>query len=171
MLLLSRAAERAEKNRPSRRRDAHKDMWAVADTFGDVLDSIALPFPTQHRGGDGGVGAGITEALHHQAGVARRMREQQDSEDMAAEPSDIDHSAPAAATGLEVGSPPVCGRAYLTNQATIYSPPLRGVRGLSDRCPKGTPALGLLTRFSFRGLILHGGSSIEFYVYAIDLPW
>ena len=96
-LLLSRAAERAEKNRPGRPRDVHKDMWAVADTFGDVLDSIELPFPTQHRGGDGGVGAGITEALDHQAGVARRMREQQDSEDMAAEPSDIDHSDPAAA--------------------------------------------------------------------------
>ena len=96
-LLLSRAAERAEKNRPGRPRDVHKDMWAVADTFGDVLDSIELPFPTQHRGGDGGVGAGIAEALDHQAGVARRMREQQDSEDMAAEPSDIDHSDPAAA--------------------------------------------------------------------------
>ena len=72
-------------------------MWYVADTFGDVLDSIQLPFPTQHRGGDGGVGAGITEALAHPAGVAERMREQQDSEDVAAEPGDIDHSAPPAA--------------------------------------------------------------------------
>ena len=96
-LVLSRAAERAEKSRPGRPRDAHKDMWSVADTFGDVLDNIQLPLPTKHRRGDGGVGAGITEALEHQAGVAERMREQQDSEDVAAEPSDIGDSAPPAA--------------------------------------------------------------------------
>ena len=69
-LVLSRAAERAEEGRPGRPRDAHRDMWSVADTFGDVLDNIQLPFPTQHRGGDGDVGAGITEALDHQADVA-----------------------------------------------------------------------------------------------------
>ena len=38
-LMLSRAAERAEKNRPGRPRDAHKDMWTVAGIFSDVLDS------------------------------------------------------------------------------------------------------------------------------------
>ena len=59
--------------------------------------------------------------------------------------------------------------AILCNQTS--PPALRGDRGLPDRCPKGTPALGLLTRFSFRGWILHGDSSIAFYVYAIDLPW
>ena len=49
------------------------------------------------RRGDGDVGTGITEALEHQAGVAERMREQQDSEDVVAEPSDIGDSASPAA--------------------------------------------------------------------------
>ena len=70
-------------------------MWAVAETFGSVLDSIALPFPTQHREGDGGFGAGITEALDHQTAIAKRMRDEQDTEDVAAEPRDIEDSEPA----------------------------------------------------------------------------
>ena len=72
-------------------------MCSAADIFGEVLDNIQLPFPTQQRGGDLSVGASITEALEHQAGVAERLREQQDSEHVAAEPSDIGDSASSAA--------------------------------------------------------------------------
>ena len=91
--MLSRAAERAEKNRPGRPRDAHKDMWTVADTFSDVLDSIQLPFPTQSGRDDGGIGANIADALDRQAAVAECMRAQQNPEDVAAQSSDIGVSA------------------------------------------------------------------------------
>ena len=37
--MLSRTVEREQKGSAGRPRDAHRDMWAVADIFGDVLDS------------------------------------------------------------------------------------------------------------------------------------
>ena len=86
-IVLSRKIERAEKGRSGRCRDTHKDMWAVADTFGDILDSIQLPFPTHDCRGDGGIDADIAEALEHQAGIAEHMKQQQDSEDVAATPA------------------------------------------------------------------------------------
>ena len=92
-LMLSRAAERTGKNRPGRPRDAHKDMWTVADIFSDVLDSIQLPFPTQSGRDDGGIGVGNADALDHQAAVAECMRAQQNPEVVAAKSSDIGDSA------------------------------------------------------------------------------
>ena len=109
-LVLSRAAERAENHRPGRTRNAHTDMWSVADTFSDVLDSIQLPFPTQSGQDDGGIGRGIADAIEHQAAVAERIRKQQNpedaacSEDVACSEDDIGASALPAVSLTEAAA-------------------------------------------------------------------
>ena len=77
--VLSRVAERAAAGRPGRPRDAHKQMFNVANTFSAVQDGVHDPFPTQQQD-NGGMGADIHAALGYQADVAERLRQQQDPE-------------------------------------------------------------------------------------------
>ena len=99
--VLARAAERAAAGSPGRPRDVDKDIRAVAQTFGSVLDELASSHPTRPRQ-NRHLGAEVHDQLAHQAEAARRARECQDGQSPGADgdASDGGTSAPAASAVL-----------------------------------------------------------------------
>ena len=95
--VLARTAERDAAGRVGRPRDAHKDIWSVAQTFGGVLDGLQSPFLTRHLS-NRRIGADLPEALAHQADVAERLRTCQEGEGLGEgdEGATDDGGAPAA---------------------------------------------------------------------------
>ena len=71
--VLARAAERAAAGSPGRPRDVDKDIRAVAQTFGSVLDELASSHPTRPRQ-NRHLGAEVHDQLAHQVEAARRAR-------------------------------------------------------------------------------------------------
>ena len=119
--VLARTAERNEKGSIGRPRDAHKDMWAVADIFGDVLDSLQSQVPIRCVQSSGRLGVDFIEALEHQQIVIDRLQNQEDSPGEAAcATNDDDSAVPAvllteeAAVLLDSAAAAVSGQGPLT---------------------------------------------------------